>query len=134
VRHGEQQDVVEDALAPRGRDAAKDLDGELVSGLGRIMCLMCLDCKPMMRPERVVRLMRLAHMPYARGMPANPTKPKKHRVPLIFSPEELQELDDWGFAHRHRTRTGAIKALMRLGYEASKAREAPPARKPRGKR
>lgn len=47
--------------------------------------------------------------------------PEKPRVPLIFTPEELRELDDWQFEHRHRTRTAAIKALMRLGYEASKA-------------
>ncbi len=50
-------------------------------------------------------------------------KPDKHRVPVLFSPEEAQELDDWQFRHRHRTRTAAIKALMRLGYEASKTSE-----------
>lgn len=54
-------------------------------------------------------------------MAMKPPYPDKHRVPVLFSPEEAQELDDWQFQHRHRTRTAAIKALMRLGYDASKA-------------
>lgn len=62
-----------------------------------------------------------------------PEKPDKPRVPLIFTPEELQELDDWQFEHRHRTRTAAIKALMRLGYDASKA-PAKARKKPEGSR
>ena len=45
----------------------------------------------------------------------------KVRVPLLLTPAEAQELDDWQFKHRHKTRTAALKALMRLGYEASKA-------------
>jgi len=46
---------------------------------------------------------------------------EKIRVPLLLSPEEVKELDDWQFQHRHRTRTAALKALMRLGYEATEA-------------
>lgn len=45
--------------------------------------------------------------------------PKKTRVPLLLTPEEAKELDDWQFQHRHRTRTAALKALMRLGYGAT---------------
>ena len=45
--------------------------------------------------------------------------PDKIRVPLLLTPEEAKELDDWQFQHRHRTRTAALKALMRLGYEAT---------------
>ena len=56
-------------------------------------------------------------------MATKPSNPDKHRVPVLFSSEESQELDDWRFRHRHRTRTAAIKALMRLGYGASKAAE-----------
>jgi Holliday junction resolvasome RuvABC DNA-binding subunit len=60
-------------------------------------------------------------------MAEQPPKPDKHRVPVLFTPEEAQELDNWQFRHRHRTRTAAIKALMRLGYEASET----PAKSPR---
>lgn len=45
--------------------------------------------------------------------------PDKVRVPLLLTPEEAKELDDWQFQHRHRTRTAALKALMRLGYQAT---------------
>ncbi len=45
--------------------------------------------------------------------------PDRIRVPLLLTPDEAKELDDWQFQHRHRTRTAALKALMRLGYEAS---------------
>ena len=65
-------------------------------------------------------------------MSDNSPKPEKPRVPVLFTPEELQELDDWQFQHRHRTRTAAIKALMRLGYETSKQPAAPQPRKPKG--
>ncbi len=56
--------------------------------------------------------------------------PVGKRVPLILTPAELEELDDWRFKHRHPTRTAALKALMRLGYEttkvAGKAESSPP--------
>lgn len=44
---------------------------------------------------------------------------EKVRVPLLLTPEEAKELDDWQFQHRHRTRTAALKALMQLGYAAT---------------
>ena len=53
-------------------------------------------------------------------MAEKPAKADNPRVPLILTPAELQELDDWRFKHRHPTRTAALKALMRLGYDASK--------------
>ena len=53
------------------------------------------------------------------GMAEQDTSVDKVRVPLLLSSEEAKELDDWQFQHRHRTRTAALKALMRLGYEAS---------------
>ena len=42
-------------------------------------------------------------------------------VPLVLTPEEAGELDDWRFQHRCRFRTTAVKSLMRLGYEATAA-------------
>ena len=50
----------------------------------------------------------------------------KVRVPLLLTPDEARELDDWQFQNRHRTRTAALKALMRLGYEATKVKESRP--------
>ena len=49
------------------------------------------------------------------GMAEQDTSVDKVRVPLLLSSEEAKELDDWQFQHRHRTRTAALKALMRLG-------------------
>jgi hypothetical protein len=43
----------------------------------------------------------------------------KIRVPLLLSPEEAKELDDWQFTHRHRTRTAALKAMMRIAIDGS---------------
>lgn len=58
-----------------------------------------------------------------RVMAETTPKPDKVRVPLLLTPQEAKELDDWQFTHRHRTRTAAIKALMRAGYEATKAQD-----------
>ncbi len=49
----------------------------------------------------------------------------KVRVPLLLSPQEAKELDDWQFKHRHRTRTAALKALMALGYKATASKDKP---------
>ncbi len=49
----------------------------------------------------------------------------KVRVPLLLTPEEAKELDDWQFEHRHRTRTAALKALMALGYKATASKDKP---------
>ena len=61
-----------------------------------------------------------------------PPKPDPVRLHMLLTQEEAQELDDWRYAHRHPTRTAAVKALMRLGYEALPAPSAPP--KPRAKK
>ncbi len=67
-------------------------------------------------------------------MARTPDNPDTHRVPLVLSPRELQELDDWRFAHRHPTRTAALKAMMRIAMEAMPVPAAPKAPKPRGRR
>ena len=54
-------------------------------------------------------------------MARTPESPDKVRVPLVLSVEELRELDDWRFAHRHPTRTAALKAMMRIAIEAAPA-------------
>ena len=61
-----------------------------------------------------------------------PDNPDTHRVPLVLSAQELQELDDWRFAHRHPTRTAALKAMMRLAMEVAPASPSK-TKKPRGK-
>jgi hypothetical protein len=60
-------------------------------------------------------------------MAQTPENPDKVRVPLVLSAEELQDLDDWRFAHRHPTRTAALKAMMRLAIETAPTPK-PPAR------
>jgi hypothetical protein len=70
-------------------------------------------------------------------MARTPESPDKARVPLVLSAEELRDLDDWRFAHRHPTRTAALKAMMRLAIEAMPAslpKAKPRARKPEGGR
>lgn len=42
------------------------------------------------------------------------------RVPLLLTPEEVQRLDDWQFAHRLRTRSDAIRRLIDTGLRAGK--------------
>ncbi len=67
-------------------------------------------------------------------MARTPDNPETHRVPLVLSPRELQELDDWRFAHRHPTRTAALKAMMRIAIETAPAPPPPKAKKPGRKR
>lgn len=54
-------------------------------------------------------------------MAQTPENPDKVRVPLVLSAAELQDLDDWRFAHRHPTRTAALKAMMRLAMKTAPA-------------
>lgn len=35
------------------------------------------------------------------------------RVPLLLTPEEARELDDWQFTNRLRTRSDALREMMR---------------------
>ncbi len=66
-------------------------------------------------------MLRLGHTVCIMGvMTDKDDSPAGKRVPLILTPAELEELDDWRFKHRQPTRTAALKALMRLGYEATK--------------
>jgi hypothetical protein len=45
------------------------------------------------------------------------------RVPLLLTPEEAKNLDDWQFANRLRTRSEAIRRLIEMGLEAAKKPE-----------
>lgn len=51
------------------------------------------------------------------------------RVPIMMTPAEAAELDNWQFSNRQRNRTAAIKALISLGYKASAAAAAQAAAK-----
>lgn len=50
---------------------------------------------------------------YADDMTGN--KPRTERVPLLFTMEEIKELDDWQFSNRYQTRSDEIRELMRGG-------------------
>lgn len=45
-------------------------------------------------------------------------EPRKHRVPIMLSDEELKALDDWRFGNRVSTRSDAIRRLIVLGMSA----------------
>jgi hypothetical protein len=47
------------------------------------------------------------------------------RVPLLLTPEEVKNLDDWQFANRQRTRSDAIRRLIELGLEAATPKSEP---------
>ena len=91
-----------------------------------VMCLVCnkhILTIPTMCVKHILRftvLLPCGHiMCFMGDMADKDTLADKVRVPLLLSPEEAKELDDWQFQHRHRTRTAALKALMKLGYEAT---------------
>jgi hypothetical protein len=42
------------------------------------------------------------------------------RVPLLLTPAEAKNLDDWQFANRLRTRSDAIRRLIELGLDAAR--------------
>lgn len=50
------------------------------------------------------------------------------RVPLLLTPEEAKELDDWQFSNRVRTRSDALREMMRREIERSRHAAAPAAR------
>ena len=60
--------------------------------------------------------------------------PDPIRLHVLLTPKEAEELDDWQFEHRHRTRTAALKAMMRIAMEAMPVPAAPKPAKPRGRR
>ena len=43
--------------------------------------------------------------------------PRQNRVPIMFSDEELEAIDDWRFACRIPTRARAIRKLIQTGME-----------------
>ncbi len=49
------------------------------------------------------------------------------RVPLLLTPEEAKELDDWQFSNRLRTRSDALREMMRRTIEQSRKAPEPPA-------
>lgn len=44
-------------------------------------------------------------------------KARENRVPIMMSEAELEEVDTFRFANRIMTRSGAIRALARLGLK-----------------
>ena len=39
------------------------------------------------------------------------------RVPLLLTPHEAKDLDDWQFSNRLRTRSDALREMMRRALE-----------------
>ena len=50
-------------------------------------------------------------------------QPRIERVPLLLTKDELQELDDWQFAHRMRTRSDAVRKMMQIAIDVTAARK-----------
>lgn len=46
-------------------------------------------------------------------------KPRTERIPLLLTKDEILDLDDWQFAHRMRTRSDAIRKMMRIAIEVT---------------
>jgi hypothetical protein len=67
------------------------------------------------------RVRRLWHITPMIGNNVDDAK-RTVRVPLLLTPAEVKNLDDWQFANRLRTRSGAIRRLIDLGLEAAKAK------------
>jgi len=44
------------------------------------------------------------------------------RVPLLLTPDEAQEIDDWRYTNRLPNRSDAIRELIRRSLDASKAK------------
>ena len=72
----------------------------------RVKHIMCLQC-----------LWRLAHI--ARMEEDMGDEKRTVRVPLLLTPEEAKELDDWQFTNRLRTRSDALREMMRRTIEQS---------------
>ena len=54
---------------------------------------------------------------YVSGMAGD--QPRTERIPLLLTKDEIQDLDNWQFAHRMRTRSDAIRRMMRIAIEAT---------------
>jgi hypothetical protein len=48
-----------------------------------------------------------------------PDEKRTVRVPLLLTAEEVKELDDWQFSNRLRTRSDALREMMRREIERS---------------
>lgn len=44
---------------------------------------------------------------------------RSERISMALTEEEVAELDAWMFHYKQRTRSEAIRKLMRIGYEAT---------------
>ena len=42
-------------------------------------------------------------------------RPRRHRVQIMLTPQELRNVDDWRFTLRMQSRTAAVRALIKLG-------------------
>lgn len=59
---------------------------------------------------------QVAHRAYSAHMA---TEIRDQRVPILLTPSELKEIDDWSFDRRIRSRGEAIRQLIALGLEAA---------------
>lgn len=48
------------------------------------------------------------------------TEQKSERFNMFMSPSELKAIDDWAWENRVRSKSEAVRQLIRLGMEASK--------------
>lgn len=55
---------------------------------------------------------------YVSGMAGD--QPRTERIPLLLTKDEIKNLDDWQFAHRMRTRSDAIREMMRIAIRVTK--------------
>lgn len=46
------------------------------------------------------------------------------RVQVVMTPSEVEEIDDWGFAHRIRSRSDVFRKLVLAGLDALRKAEA----------
>ena len=49
------------------------------------------------------------------------TPKKTERIGLVLSQDELKEIDDWSWSQRIRSRSEAIRRLIRVGLDNVKA-------------
>ena len=61
---------------------------------------------------RLIRLWRLWQTPAMEPDMSDDSR-RTVRVPLLLTPEEAQALDDWQFSNRFRSRSQAIREMMR---------------------
>lgn len=53
------------------------------------------------------------------------SKARERRIPIMFSLEELERIDDWRFENRIATRANAVRQLVERGLLSSKAETYP---------